>query len=404
MIGTKAIATLTVATLICACASDAPDRDRFTVRDSAGIHIVESAGPAWSEADAWRLGEQPQVDIGGLEGDPDYELFHVSNAVRMPDGRIVIGSRGSNQLRFYDSAGRHLLDAGGDGEGPGEFRDIRWVRLYRSDSVAAYDRRLTRISVFDSQGRFARSFAIPPMESGGTGLPDDVFEDGSVMARAASQVPPDADGEVVRRVEPRYSVSPEGEFEDSLCAYPGTEVVMHSFESMSLVYFGSPLFGRSTYYDVAGNRIYVAPNDTYEIRIHARDGSLESIVRKQHEQLDVTDADVEALKEQQLSGNMPQGMRDAMVGILDDTPIRETMPAFDSVMVDRVGNLWVEEYRRPGDTLPRWTVFNRDGELLGTLSLPDGFVIYDVGDDYVLGKWSDEMDIEHVQLYGLIKP
>lgn len=179
---------------------------------------------------------------------------------------------------------------------------------------------------------------------------------------------------------------------------------MHSFESMSLVYFGSPLFGRSTYYEVAGNRIYVAPNDTYEIRIHARDGSLESIVRKQHEHLDVTDADVEALKEQQLSGNMPQGMRDAMVGILDDTPIRETMPAFDSVMVDRVGNLWVEEYRRPGDTLPRWTVFNRDGELLGTLSLPDGFVIYDVGDDYVLGKWSDEMDIEHVQLYGLIKP
>ena len=93
-----------------------------------------------------------------------------------------------------------------------------------------------------------------------------------------------------------------------------------------------------------------------------------------------------------------------MAQVLDDSPIRETMPAFDFFVVDRVGNLWVEEYRRPGETVPRWTVFNREGELLGTLSLPDRFVLDDVGNDYVLGRWSDEMDIEHVQLYGLIKP
>ena len=93
-----------------------------------------------------------------------------------------------------------------------------------------------------------------------------------------------------------------------------------------------------------------------------------------------------------------------MAQVLDDSPIRETMPAYRSILVDRVGNLWVEEYRRPGDTLPRWTVFNGEGELLGTLSLPDRFVVNDVGNDCVLGRWSDEMDIEHVRLYGLIKP
>ena len=404
MTGAKTISALTAAALICACSGDAPERDRFSTRDSAGIHIVENTAPAWSEGDAWRLSEQPLVDIGGLEGDPDYELYQVSNAVRMPDGRIVVGNSGSNQIRFYDESGKHLLDAGGGGEGPGEFRNIRWVRLYRADSVAAYDLRLSRTSVFDSDGRFVRSFSTPAMESGGTGWPDDVFEDGSLLVRAVSQVPPDASGEVMRRVEPRYSVSPEGEFEDSLCAYPGAETVMHSFESMSIVYFGPPLFGRSTRYDVAGNRFYVASNDTYEVRVHARDGSLESIVRKQHENLEVTDADVEAFKEAQLSSDMPPGMRDAMAQVLDDSPIRETMPAFDFFVVDRVGNLWVEEYRRPGETVPRWTVFNREGELLGTLSLPDRFVIDDVGNDYVLGRWSDEMDIEHVRLYGLIKP
>lgn len=35
---------------------------------------------------------------------------------------------------------------------------------------------------------------------------------------------------------------------------------------------------------------------------------------------------------------------------------------------------------------------------------PDRFDLYEVGDDYVLGRWRDAFDIEHVQLYDLIKP
>ena len=42
--------------------------------------------------------------------------------------------------------------------------------------------------------------------------------------------------------------------------------------------------------------------------------------------------------------------------------------------------------------------------MLGTLSVPDRFVIHDVGRDFVLGKWTDDLDVEHVQMYELIKP
>ena len=95
-----------------ACSGDGPNRDSFTARDSVGIHIVENTAPAWGVADAWRLSEQPLVDIGGLEGDPDYELYRVTSALRLPDGRIVIGNSGTNEMRFYDESGIHLLDAG----------------------------------------------------------------------------------------------------------------------------------------------------------------------------------------------------------------------------------------------------------------------------------------------------
>ena len=387
------------------CAGDGPGRDSFTVRDSAGIHIAENTAPAWGEDDGWHLSDQPLVDIGGLEGDPDYELYRVSNAVRLPDGRIVVGNRGTNEIRFYDESGIHLLDAGGEGEGPGEFRWIDWVSQYRGDSLVAYDRRQMRISVFDSAGRFVRTFTVPGMDVSGRGRALGVFADGSVFVAAMSSTPPDNEDEAFRQAEPVYSVSPEGEFTDSLCAYPGTERFLHSAGGSggtSMVFIGYPMFGRSTEYGIHGNSFYVASNDTYEVRVHGQDSVPQSIVRKQHDHLDVTDADIAVLREEQLDGG-PPGMRDAMVGVLDATPIRETMPAYRGIMLDRIGNLWVEEYRRPGDTVPRWTVFSAEGELLGTMSMPEHFVIRDIGDDYLLGTWTDDLEIEHVRMYELIK-
>lgn len=398
-----AVAAVTPALLICACAGDGADSGSFSTRDSAGIHIAENVAQAWSESEAWRLSQQPLLDIGGFEGDPDYELYHVASAFRMPDGRIVIGNGGSYQIRFYDESGVHLLDAGREGEGPGEFRVIVWVKPYRGDSIVVYDSRLTRISVFDADGRFARTFPIKAMEGSSMGRADDVFEDGSVLVEEFLGMPPDAGREVARPIEPRYRIGPEGEFEDSLLAYRGSEMFMHDANN-GLVFFGPPMFGRSTSYGVYGNRIYVASNDEYEIRVHGSDGALQSIVRKQHENGDVTDADVAALREERLGGDFPEGMREAMIDVLDNTPIRETLPAYRSILLDRMGNLWVREYNRPADAMPRWTVFTPEGEMLGTVSLPDDFDLQDVGDDYLLGTREDELEIEHVVMYELIKP
>ncbi len=49
-------------------------------------------------------------------------------------------------------------------------------------------------------------------------------------------------------------------------------------------------------------------------------------------------------------------------------------------------------------------VFGGEGIWLGTVVLPDRFDLYDIGDDYVLGRWQDDLDVVHVQLYELVKP
>ena len=88
-----------LACAIAACGSGEP-RWAGTVSDSAGITIVENADPVWDERRAWRLSSSPIVTIGVVEGDAAYELFRTVGAVRLSDGRIVLASSGTHELRF----------------------------------------------------------------------------------------------------------------------------------------------------------------------------------------------------------------------------------------------------------------------------------------------------------------
>ena len=61
------------------------------------------------------------------------------------------------------------------------------------------------------------------------------------------------------------------------------------------------------------------------------------------------------------------------------------------------------ELNAPGAD-PSWSVFDADGVWLGVTTLPSGFTPMDIDTDYVLGLWRDADEVEHVQLYELIKP
>src|SRR5690606_37218699 len=115
---------LLAAIAACGAADRTGDRPATTVRDSAGIVIVENAAiPGPDELD-WRIADSPSVVIGRAEGEADDVLHSVSGAVRLRDGRIVIADGGSSELRFYDPQGRYRSTAGRRGGGPGEFRSL----------------------------------------------------------------------------------------------------------------------------------------------------------------------------------------------------------------------------------------------------------------------------------------
>jgi hypothetical protein len=388
--------------LLAACGGGVSNAAGPVVRDSAGVRIVENTVGAWSEADAWRLAPSPQIDIGGVEGDPTQQLFGVGDVARLPDGRIVIAHYGSQELLFYDANGAHLVTVGGRGGGPGEFQSMWWHQIM-GESIIVMDRRPPTLSFFGFDGQFARSVRFD-------GTPAGVFADGSVLATQTNFLEDPKDG-MVRPASRLLKYDSDGEIVDTIGSVPGNEAYMQVGEG-SIAVIRLP-FVRSTFTVVSGETFYVADQDRYQVDVYGSDGSLQSSIRKALDNLVATEADLEAYIEARLRDAGDNEARRQSAQAMRQFPMPETFPAFGwnvtgrgatPVLLDDVGHLWVLEYNRPGNEAYRWSVFDSEGRLLGEVAFPGALEPMHIGEDFVLGKWRDEMDVEHVRLYELIKP
>src|SRR5690606_11814210 len=135
--------------------TEAGSPERFAVRDSAGITIVESildrATPFCTVA------TEPTVTIGTTDGAPEYQLFRTFGAARLSDGRIAVVNQGSQELRFYDSDGLYLAASGGEGDGPGEFRNAFTLAVLPGDTLWVGELQPWSWEVFAPDGRWVRS-------------------------------------------------------------------------------------------------------------------------------------------------------------------------------------------------------------------------------------------------------
>jgi hypothetical protein len=115
---------------LAACGGDAVDVPAVEIQDSAGVRVVVNPPPSPDTDPGWTVVAEPELEIGALDGAPEYQLFRVSGAV------------------------------------------VLVVRLGR-DSIMVFDTRLDRTSVFTASGDFLRSFAIGREEQRSCDIGDD---------------------------------------------------------------------------------------------------------------------------------------------------------------------------------------------------------------------------------------
>jgi len=380
--------------------SDSPALDAI-VRDSADVRIVENPRPPSGSRLGWRAGTEPEVSIGAREGEGPYMLHRASDAFTLSDGRIVVANTGSHELRVFDASGIHVATWGRRGEGPGEFSPLVQAHRWRGDSLLALYSPANHLSILDSGGNFARAFTLARDDSffqveavlpGGAILSSDWVSRGGL-----------ADG--LSRTEETYRVrDAEGDMLSLLGSFPGTEWFSAWSGSSGWSVEIAHAHRVSTF--AWGDLVAIAPNDTYEIRVFALDGTLRRIVRRDHDLVASTEAHIDAEIEERVAQRPEEERAERRRELREnfrEVPFPETFPAFAEATADLVGHLWVREYEIPGEggADPVWTVFDPEGRVLGFVETPAGIDVYEIGEDYILGLATDELGVEFIQMWSL---
>jgi hypothetical protein len=383
------------------CGRDLPPKPSVSVRDSAGITIVDNRGDAGQAALGWKLGAAPTVDIGG--GGAAAGPYRVIEATRLGDGRIVVASAGANAFDLYAPTGEHLRTVGRPGGGPGEFQALFWVGRLPGDSIAAWDAALGRLSVFSPAGDFVR--AVTPRSSLGL-FPQaaGVLGDGRVLIAVRSASAGLGSGIRVERDDVSYVVLAGDGGVQPLGRFPGTEMLLSGGGSGGLLMRPLP-FGRQTVAAARGERVYVGTGDAFELRAYEPGRGLRAIIRAQHQPVPVTAAEIRDYQRTlvTLGAEGDARLRRQQAEMLEQAPYPKTMPPFTDLEIDPDGNLWTRGPAPPTASDARWTVFSPDGRVRGVVTVPADLTVREIGRDWVLGTTVDDDEVEHVRIFSLVK-
>jgi hypothetical protein len=112
----------------------------------------------------------------------------------------------------------------------------------------------------------------------------------------------------------------------------------------------------------------------------------------------------DSLKAAMLDQELPPQLRPTMEAMANSIPTRR--PAYSGLAVDPSGCVWVQEFTlnvADSQQPRRWLVFDPSGSWMGAVELPANFDLFQVGEDYVLGRFRDEMDVETIRLLRLLR-
>jgi len=398
--------------MLAACSNSTERESATVVRDSADVEILESTEGQWTPDEAWEIVPEATLEIGVVEGEPEYMFSNVEGALLLADGRIAVADRGSSQIRFYNRNGKYLGFVGGPGDGPGELGYIRGMGRCGADSLYVFEIDFLTV-VYAADGTYVREARPYPFNSRER-LPYAMrcAENGYYVAVGWEDLSGPPTIGFYRAMAPAWILAP-AHSGASAGAEPigqsGLVVAAELGTVLSSERIGRPTgsgphpFGRAASFAIAPEAVYLGTGESFEVRRYTLEGRLERIIRWRGFDLTISQEDIDAYRENQLAVT-PESRRPALERSLAEMPVPPAFPSFDRLEVDRDGNLWAEAFRRPIATDRSWTVLASDGALLGAVSVPPDLVITDIGGDYVLGIATDELGIERIRLHAIRKP
>lgn len=408
------VARLSVTTaigLVCgaSCTGTPEDRSAVSVRDSAGIRIIESRDPAWGDSMRWHIAETPTTVIGAVSSaDPSIQFSRVTGLVRLSDGSIVVLDGQESEIRWFDAAGRHIATRGGRGRGPAEFNYAAMLLRLAGDTLLVEDRPRIEHVLFAPRGTFVREEIIDHARLTALGVWSECLSrtlpDRSLLACRPEPGHPQfgaSPGPGHHRSYSRYVRVPrslssaiplglEGGIEQWGVEHNGrTQFAVHPFHARTVVAAGGePL------------RIAIAINPEYSIEIWTSNGELAHIVRRVAARRAPTRSEREEARQSLARfAHGDQALANRFAAELEEP---DSIPAASGLLIDSQNHLWVMRSGfLPSQNAAVADVFDETGTYLGELKFPDRFTAHEIGTDYVLGVRRDSNNVPFVELYEL---
>jgi hypothetical protein len=354
------------------------------------------AAPGTSELAAWTV-DSATVTIGRDER-PEALLERVTGASRLPDGSILVADLGDAPLRRYRADGSLDARLARSGAGPGEITYLAY--LFRcGDEVITHDIDGRRISVFSLDGAYRREFRFA--------LPEGQQAPYLSACNAAERFAHLGWGS---RGRPQAGTHRDTVPVWTTAAPDGPTLVLDSVpssERWGQTYNGRivgsmPLpFGRQPVLGIGRDRIYVGSGDTFTIRVYAFDGSRLDSLHLPVELQPVTPADIRDRIERYVA-ERGESERASMERESAEIIYPTTHVAYTALKVDAEDYVWVRAYAAPSSALVEWQVFSPAGRHVATVPMPRALEVFEIGTDYVLGKYLDAAEGQPlVRLYPL---
>lgn len=385
-----------------------------TLRDSAGVAIVDNRAPEWTEAEGWIVDSVPEVVIGAAGPNGDRDLLYVRDIVRMTNGDLVVANVGVSELDVFDSTGRFLRSIGRAGRGPGEFDWMLGMLRCGGDTLVVNQGYF--VSVFDPDGAFieARVSSKPP---GGANRVFGATRDcGAVLMvdGQAYEYSPPSPGNISFRPARIFWSELATNGWDTVTTVQGPDLL--SISALGAVRGIVLPYGSSSVWTNHGDRVFVADTDRPEIRILERRRGLHRVVRWQVRPTAIASSDrveYDAWRKEHFSSH-PEVPRDVLP---PSTALRwpDVKPLFAELQADDEGNLWVRPFPpspsgmlssyHPGPESPpeEWTVIDSTGRWLGAVQIPGGVEVKAIQARRILGIARDADDVEEVRVYRIIR-
>lgn len=359
------------------------------------VQRTENHRPVLSDEDGWRIGTDPLFEAGNADepGGPDF--YQVRGILRLSNGATVISNSGNNDLVYLGPSGEVTAIAGGWGDGPGEFRAMGSLGIFRGDSVFVVDYVHQSVSLFDDTGQFGRLIGFGPLVPYGY-FPQGALSDGRFIFASDAGLTggPGADSTALLVVDlDRAVIDTIGRFPKSFSGNPP----------------GTLAHGPLSVFIVGERYFYWGYGDRFEFHQFDQTGRLVGILSKEWQPYRISDrawrrsgeARIESLRRIRVS-DMETLIRRARQ---EQARINhaETLPAFGRAFVDSEDNLWVKEYPLIGVREASWHVFDEGGRWLTQLDPPERFQVFAAGGDWIAGVFLDELDAEVVQVLPLVK-